>query len=116
MLRPRPAPVASLVELATSPSDLMARVTDPQRRLRAARYGGHARTTMATLPHRSPSLVQLSIDACTASRRIADREGRSVPAAIVNSPAARWPSTRRPPAQRRCPPAHAIDGRDPDEK
>jgi hypothetical protein len=29
-------------------------------------------------------LVQLRIDACTASRRNADREGRSVPEAIVS--------------------------------
>jgi hypothetical protein len=63
-------------------------------------------------------LVQLSTDAFTASRRNADREGRSVPEAIVSPQLSRRPLTPGQLApQRRCLRAHApIDGRTPVRK
>ena len=48
------------------------------------RTAGMHRQPMATDSTRLAVLVQLSTDACTASRRNADRERRSVPEAIVS--------------------------------
>ena len=72
---------------------------------------------MATNSTRLAVLVQLSTDACTASRRNADRQGRSVPAAIVSPQL-----PRRPLTQGSCLPSAVvcertpIDGRTPVRK
>jgi hypothetical protein len=73
--------------------------------------------SMATNSTRLAVLVQLSTDACTASRRNADREGRSVPEAIVSPscPGDRQPRAAASPAPLSAS-ARPIDGRTPVRK
>jgi hypothetical protein len=75
---------ASLALEKTGQDPLMPRVTIHVGGPGPLRTAGIHRQPMATDSARLAVLVQLSTDAFTASRRNADRERRSVPAAIVS--------------------------------
>jgi hypothetical protein len=68
---------------------------------------GIHRQPMATDSTRLAVLVQLSTDACTASRRNADREGRSVPEEIVSPSCPAAVNPGQLPPQSRCLRAHS---------